>query len=74
MKSLLQASTAAASTITGSLCTDTGINLLDPGKTPAENVQFLLVLAAVIKAVDEYQDLLRMVGRQRRQRPSSGRQ
>lgn len=43
-----------------SLCTDTGINLLDPGKTPAENVQFLLVLAAVIKAVDEYQDLLRM--------------
>ncbi len=43
-----------------SICTDTGINLLDPGKTPAENAQFLLILAAVIKAVDEYQDLLRM--------------
>ena len=43
-----------------SMSTDTGINLLDPGKTPAENAQFLLVLAAVIKAVDEYQDLLRM--------------
>lgn len=43
-----------------SLSTDTGINLLDPGKTPAENAQFLLFLAAVIKAVDEYQDLLRV--------------
>ncbi len=43
-----------------SLSTDTGKNLLDPGKTPAENVQFLLFLAAVIEAVDEYQGLLRV--------------
>ncbi|MBQ7045905.1 MAG: glutamine synthetase III, partial [Clostridia bacterium] len=43
-----------------SLSTDTGVNLLDPGKTPAENAQFLLFLAAVIKAVDDYQDLLRV--------------
>ena len=43
-----------------SMSTDTGINLLEPGKTPAENAQFLLILAAVIKAVDEYQDLLRV--------------
>ncbi|MBR6709527.1 MAG: glutamine synthetase type III, partial [Clostridia bacterium] len=43
-----------------SLSTDTGVNLLDPGKTPYENAQFLLFLTAVIKAVDEYQDLLRI--------------
>lgn len=43
-----------------SIDTDTGINLLDPGKTPFENAQFLLFLSAVIKAVDEYQDLLRI--------------
>ena len=43
-----------------SLTTDTGTNLLNPGKTPHENAQFLLFLCAVIKAVDEYQDLLRM--------------
>ena len=43
-----------------SLSTDTGANLLDPGKTPSENLQFLLFLAAVIKAVDEHQDLLRI--------------
>ena len=43
-----------------SLSTDTGINLLDPGKTPAENAQFLLFLTAVIKAVNKYQDLLRL--------------
>ncbi len=43
-----------------SLTTDMGKNLLDPGRTPAENAQFLLILAAVIKAVDEYQDLLRL--------------
>ena len=43
-----------------SIGTDTGINLLKPGKFPAENKQFLLMLAAVIKAVDEYQDLLRI--------------
>ena len=43
-----------------SLATDTGLNLLDPGKTPHENAQFLLFLTAVIKAVDEYQDLLRL--------------
>ena len=43
-----------------SLCTDTGINLLEPGETPYENAQFLLFLVAVIKAVDEHQDLLRV--------------
>ncbi len=43
-----------------SLCTDTGVNLLEPGDTPHENAQFLLFLCAVIKAVDEYQDLLRV--------------
>ncbi len=43
-----------------SMSTDTGANLLDPGKTPADNAQFMLFLAAVIKAVDEYQDLLRI--------------
>ena len=43
-----------------SISTDTGINLLEPGKTPAENAQFLLFLVAVIKAVDDYQDLLRI--------------
>ncbi len=43
-----------------SLSTDTGLNLLEPGKTPYENAQFLLFLAAIIKAVDDYQDLLRI--------------
>ena len=43
-----------------SLCTDAGKNLLDPGKTPAETVKFLLILAAIVKAVDDYQDLLRI--------------
>ncbi len=43
-----------------SIGTDTGKNLFKPGKTPAENKQFLLMLAAVVKAVDEYQDLLRV--------------
>ncbi|MDD4165059.1 MAG: glutamine synthetase III [Eubacteriales bacterium] len=43
-----------------SLCTDTGVNLLEPGETPCENAQFLLFLCSVIKAVDEYQDLLRI--------------
>ena len=42
-----------------SMTTDTGVNLLTPGETPYENAQFLLFLCAVIKAVDEYQDLLR---------------
>ena len=42
-----------------SMSTNTGVNLLDPGETPYENAQFLLFLCAVIKAVDEYQDLLR---------------
>ena len=41
-----------------SMSTDTGVNLLDPGKTPAENTQFLVFLVAVIKAVDDYADLL----------------
>ncbi|MBQ3549368.1 MAG: glutamine synthetase III [Clostridia bacterium] len=43
-----------------SMSTDTGVNLLDPGKTPAENAQFLLFLAAVIKAVDKYQGMMRV--------------
>ena len=43
-----------------SISTDTGVNLLEPGETPYENAQFLLFLCAVIKAVDEYQDLLRI--------------
>ena len=43
-----------------SLSTDTGLNLLEPGESPQENAQFLLFLAAVIKAVDDYQDLLRV--------------
>lgn len=42
-----------------SISTNTGVNLLDPGKTPAENAQFLLFLTAVIKAVNDYQDILR---------------
>ena len=43
-----------------SIATDTGVNLLAPGSTPYENAQFLLFLCAVIKAVDDYQDLLRL--------------
>ena len=43
-----------------SVSTDTGVNLLSPGKTPYENAQFLLFLVAVIQAVDDYQDLLRL--------------
>ncbi len=43
-----------------SISTDTGVNLLSPGETPHDNAQFLLFLAAVIKAVDDYQDLLRL--------------
>ncbi len=43
-----------------SMITDTGCNLLDPGKTPAENTQFLVFLVAVIKAVDDYADILRI--------------
>ncbi len=43
-----------------SLTTDSGVNLLSPGETPYENAQFLLFLCAVIKAVDDYQDLLRL--------------
>ena len=43
-----------------SMSTDTGLNLLEPGETPAENAQFLLFLVAVIQAVDEHQDLLRI--------------
>ena len=42
-----------------SLCTDTGVNLLEPGETPNENIQFLLVLACIMKAVDIHADLLR---------------
>ena len=43
-----------------SMITNTGVNLLDPGKTPADNIQFLIFLAAIIEAVDEYADLLRL--------------
>ena len=43
-----------------SISTDTGDNLLSPGKTPGENAQFLLFIAAIIKAVDDYQDILRL--------------
>ena len=43
-----------------SISTNTGVNLLEPGETPGENAQFLLFLCAVIKAVDDYQDLLRI--------------
>ena len=43
-----------------SLTTDTGLNLLRPGKTPSQNARFLLFLVAIIKAVDDYQDLLRI--------------
>ena len=43
-----------------SLSTNTGVNLLEPGETPYENAQFLLFLSAVIKAVDDYQDMLRL--------------
>jgi glutamine synthetase len=43
-----------------SISTDTGINLLEPGETPSQNARFILFLAAVIKAVDDHQDLLRV--------------
>lgn len=43
-----------------SMSTDDGLNLLEPGKTPHENVQFLLILTAILKAVDEHADLLRL--------------
>ncbi|MCR4990198.1 MAG: glutamine synthetase III [Lachnospiraceae bacterium] len=43
-----------------SMTTDSGVNLLDPGKTPADNTQFLVFLTAVIKAVDEYADMMRL--------------
>ena len=43
-----------------SIATDAGVNLLEPGSSPEENAQFLLFLAAVLKAVDDYQDLLRI--------------
>ena len=43
-----------------SMCTNTGVNLLEPGDTPYENAQFLLMLCVVIQAVDDYQDMLRI--------------
>ena len=43
-----------------SVSTDTGLNLFEPGETPSENAQFLLFLVAVVKAVDDYQDLVRL--------------
>ena len=54
-----------------SISTDTGVNLLSPGETPYENAQFLLFLCAVIKAVDDYQDLLKTVCSNCRKRPPS---
>ena len=62
-----------------SLVTNTGVNLLEPGETPYENAQFLLFLCAVIQAVDDYQDMLRIsvtsAGKRspsRRERSASG--
>ena len=43
-----------------SICTNTGLNLFEPGETPSENAQFLLFLCAVLQAVDDYQDMLRL--------------
>ncbi len=43
-----------------SICTNTGMNLFEPGETPSENAQFLLFLCAVLQAVDDYQDMLRL--------------
>ena len=54
------ASTAPASTTTGPWPPTRGINVFDPGETPGENAQFLLFLCAVIKAADDYQDVLRI--------------
>ena len=59
-EALCRASTEAASTTTGRSRPTRSTNLLEPGETPYENAQFLLFLCAVIKAVDEYQDLLRI--------------
>lgn len=59
-KNPLKGSTEAGKHNNWSLITDTGENLLNPGKTPAQNQQFLLFLLAVIKAVDEYADLMRI--------------
>ena len=62
-----------------SIVTNTGVNLLEPGETPYENAQFLLFLCAVIQAVDDYQDMLRIsvtsAGKRspsRRERSASG--
>ena len=57
-----------------SISTDSGKNLLDPGKSPADNLQFLLFLACGDQGRDEYQDLLRHLRGQCRKRSSSGRQ
>ena len=59
MKSHLQVSMVPVKHNNWSLTTDDGINLLEPGKTPHENIQFLLVLTCILKAVDEHADLLR---------------
>ena len=59
MKSPLRASTAAASTTTGPWPLTPAKTLLKPGSTPSQNAQFLLFLAAFIKGVDEYQEMLR---------------
>ena len=57
-----------------SMSSNTGENLLSPGKKPEENIQFLLLLVAIIKAVDEYQDLLRVSVATAGNRSSSGSQ
>ena len=72
-RSRLRASTAAASTTTGRWLRTPEKTCFDPGETPHENAQFLLFLCAVIKAVDDYQDLLRISVATRGQRPPSRR-
>ena len=72
-ESPLWGSTAPASTTTGPSGTDTGENLLDPGDTPNENLQFLLVLSCIMKAVDVHADLLRQSASLRGQRAPPGR-
>ena len=59
MKSPLPAVNGSGKHNNWSITTDDGMNLLDPGETPNENIQFLLVLACILKAVDTHADLLR---------------
>ena len=61
MKNHLQVLMVQVSIITGQWVQMMDMNLLEPGKTPHENAQFLVFLCAVIKAVDEYADLLKSI-------------